>query len=149
MADLLNTFRAFQIGNDPFFNILSTIERQDTFPAYNIVQLNETDYIVELALAGYTKEDVEITVKDKVLSIFADKKDKNYGEEFIVKLKDNWQVKYPQVIHSGISYRRFTKTFTLGQNTEITNATFEDGLLIISLTQKIPEEKKTKTIRIK
>ena len=131
MADLLNTFRAFQIGNDPFFNILSTIERQDTFPAYNIVRLNETDYIVE------------------VLSIFADKKDKNYGEEFIVKLKDNRQVKYPQVINSGISYRRFTKTFTLGQNTEITNATFEDGLLIISLTQKIPEEKKIKTIRIK
>ena len=150
MADnSLNALRAFSIGFDPLFNALETLtHNQQTFPPYTIVQVDETKYVLELALAGYTKSDVEMTLKDGLLVVSAEKKDRQYGTTKTVK-RGELRLTYPMELHSGISYRAFSKSFKLGENTEVKNAYFENGLLIVELEQRIPEEKKTKTISIK
>ena len=144
----LNSIKSLSIGLDPFFNVLdsfiATSSNQQPFPPYTTVQVNEYTFIIELALAGYAKEDVEITVKEDLLSITGSKKQKTYGEPE----KSGYTI-FPKVLHNGISFKTFTKNFALAENMEVKNASFENGLLVIKLEQSIPEEKKLKTIHIK
>ena len=131
--DLINfdPFRNFSIGFDRMFDSLNEVSRINTsnFPPYNIRKVGKGKYQIEMALAGFTKSDIE----EGVLTIKAKKED-----------KDN-----DSLIHQGIASRSVVRKFTLSEYIKVDSADFKDGILNIKLFEEIPEEKKAKTIKIK
>jgi len=134
--DLINfdPFKNFSIGFDRMFDSLNEVSRINTsnFPPYNIRKLKEGKYQVEMALAGFSKSDINCELQDGILTIEA-KKEKD---------SDN-------LIHQGIASRSVLRKFTLSEYIKVEDADFKDGILKIKLYQDLPEEKKPKTIKIK
>lgn len=131
--------------NDPFFigfnrdfDKLSRIHTHATgtnYPPYNVIKTEDEDvFFIELAVAGFAKEDLDVSVKEQVLTIKGEIKDSND------------ETKYA---HRGIAARKFTREFALAEFIEVTGATAENGMLKISLERIVPEDKKPKTIKIK
>lgn len=126
--------------NDPFFigfdHLLDKMKAatpgQTNYPPYNIVKTDENHYVLELAVAGFTKDDLLIELKDGALFIEG-KKPEEEGRNYI---------------HRGISARAFRRTFTLTDTIVVNGADFSDGILTIELENVIPEEKKSRTIEI-
>ena len=135
-------FKPFSIGFDNLFN---DFDRMLTFnsssinhyPPYNIRKLNDTDYVIELAVAGFGKKDIEVKSVENRLSI------KSVDKKEEVLDKDE------SVIHQGISKRSFTRSFTVADDVVVKGATLKDGLLSVDLEKIIPDEKKPKIINIK
>jgi len=127
--------------NDPFFigfdrmldrmnttNTLSTTK----YPPYNIIKTEDSQYELQLAIAGFTYDDLEITLKEGQLTINGNQTEeepKNY-------------------LHRGISARNFSRQFTLMDTIVVNGATLEDGILTVQLENVIPEEKKPRKIDI-
>ena len=134
--DLINfdPFKNFSIGFDRMFDSLNEVSRINTsnFPPYNIRKLKEGKYQVEMALAGFSKSDINCVLQDGILTIEA-KKEKD---------SDN-------LIHQGIASRSVLRKFTLSEYIKVEDADFKDGILKIKLYQDLPEEKKPRTIKIK
>ena len=140
---IFNQLRPVTIGFD---NVFDHFERMfDTqfdsisvpnFPPYNIVKTGENEYDVELALAGFNKKDIDVTVEDGILTI----------KSIVKEAKDK---KEDGVIHKGIAKRMFSKSFTIADDVEVKGAELKDGLLKVSLERIIPESRKAKTISIK
>ena len=135
-------FKPFSIGFDNLFN---DFDRMLTFnsssinhyPPYNIRKLNDTDYVIELAVAGFGKKDIEVKSVENTLTIKSvDKKQEVLGKD-------------ESVIHQGISKRSFTRSFTVAEDVVVKGADLKDGLLSVKLERIIPEEKKPKFIDIK
>ena len=103
------------------------------FPKHNIVKLDDGTYLIELALAGYSREDLQVELKEGTLTISGDK-----GNED--------ESKY---IHKGISSKKFTRSFRLNENVIVKGSLFVDGILSISLEHVVPEEQKPRLIDIK
>jgi len=124
----------YTIGFDSFFNTLDSITGTDVkgYPHYNIKKLDDNKWSIELALAGFSKDDIEIEVKDNVMTINGELKEEN--NEYVYK---------------GISSRKFSKSFTLAEFTECESATMENGILSIILEKNIPEDKKPQKVKIK
>ena len=140
---IFNQLRPVTIGFD---NVFDHFERMfDTqfdsisvpnFPPYNIVKTGDNQYDVELALAGFNKKDIDVTVEDGILTI----------KSIVKEAKDK---KEDGVIHKGIAKRMFSKSFTIADDVEVKGAELKDGLLKVSLERIIPESRKPKTISIK
>ena len=131
-----NMFDHFEhMMDDGFFN--GSIQN---FPPYNIVKTGENTYDVELALAGFGKDDIVVEYKENQLTVKS-KPNKDDVEEV-----DNYD---NGVLHRGISKRFFNKSFTIANDVEVKGAELKDGLLKVSLERIIPEHKKAKTIDIK
>jgi molecular chaperone IbpA len=107
-------------------------ELRSSFPPHNILKISETEYNIELAVAGYAENDIVIVKEKNELTISGEK-------------QDNGQKQY---IHRGISGRRFSKKFYLADNMEINTANLENGMLTVTITALIPEQDKPKTIPI-
>ena len=103
----------------------------DHYPPHNIIKENEYEYLIELAIAGFTKDDIEISQKERSL-----------------KITGKYTSKGREVIHRGISTRNFERRFRLSEYVQVTGATFQDGLLAVSLKLEIPEEKQPRQINI-
>tara|TARA_B100001079_G_scaffold201596_1_gene175217 strand:+ start:23 stop:472 length:450 start_codon:yes stop_codon:yes gene_type:complete len=135
-------FKPFSIGFDNLFN---DFDRMLTFnsssinhyPPYNIRKLNDTDYVVELAVAGFGKKDIEVKSVENTLTI------KSVDKKQEVLDKDE------SVIHQGISKRSFTRSFTIADDVIVKGADLKDGLLSVNLEKIIPDEKKPKIFDIK
>ena len=127
-------FRNYTIGFDKIFDSLLEVSKINTsnFPPYNIRKLGEGKYEIELALAGFTKNDIKVELKDGTLSVSAKKDDKD---------SDN-------LVHQGIASRSVLRKFSLSEYMEIKDADFKDGILKIKCFENIPEEKKPKIIKI-
>jgi molecular chaperone IbpA len=110
--------------------------KNTSYPPYNIVKVDEDHHEVELAVAGFNKSDINISVKDSVLTIEG-KKDTDDDAEIVT-----------EYVHKGIAQRNFTQTFVLAEYVRVTNATLVDGILRVSLERELPEEKKAKIIDI-
>ena len=125
----------YTIGFDRTFNRLES-NLLDGHKPYNIKKLggDSLKYILELAVAGFGKKDIDVKLADGILSIKSDKDNESDGEE---------------ILHRGISYRKFERKFTLADDMIINSAKLEDGLLSIELEQIVPEEKRPRTIEIK
>tara|TARA_Y100000593_G_C4122374_1_gene243348 strand:+ start:108 stop:536 length:429 start_codon:yes stop_codon:yes gene_type:complete len=124
------------IGLDRLFSQLSKTGGQTTgFPPYNIISDDNKTYI-ELALAGYSKDDIEVIVEDGTLSINGRGYSERVGGE-------------DKLSHKGIASRRFVRQFTLGEYIEIKSAELKNGLLTITLEEVLPLEKQPKVIDIK
>ena len=127
-----NVFNQFERMFDHQFDSISV----PNFPPYNIVKTGDNEYDVELALAGFNKKDIDVTVEDGILTI----------KSIVKEAKDK---KEDGVIHKGIAKRMFSKSFTIADDVEVKGAELKDGLLKVSLERIIPESKKAKTISIK
>ena len=127
-------FRNYTIGFDRIFDSLLEVSKLNTsnFPPYNIRKLEDGKYEIELALAGFTKGDIKVELKDGVLSISAKREDKDSNN----------------LIHQGIASRSVLRKFSLSEYMEIRDADFADGMLNIKCIENIPEEKKPKIIKI-
>jgi len=126
-------FDRFLDDIDKIMNNTGTLQNSTGFPPHNIIKLNDSHYVVELAVAGFTKDEIEISVEDNTLSIKGDK-----------KVKDE-TVNY---LHKGIGTRSFTKTLTIADTIEVKGAEFKDGILRVGLENIIPEHKKPRKIEI-
>ena len=139
---IFNQLRPVTIGFDNVFDHFERMFEDDfralsvpNFPPYNIVKTGNNKYDVELALAGYSKKDITVSLEDGVLTI---KSIKEYKED-----------KEDGVIHKGIAKRYFSKAFTIADDVEVRGAELKDGLLKVSLERIVPESKKPRTIEVK
>ena len=139
LFDNLNQLTPYSVGFDRQFNRLNdymTHQQQSTgFPPYNIQKVEDFKYTIELALAGFTKDDIEVEVADGVLTVRSVKESED--------VTDEW------TLHRGISYRKFNRKFTLSDDVVVNDAKLENGLLTVELEQIVPEEKKPRLITIK
>ena len=104
------------------------------FPPYNIRKDGDFNFVIELALAGLSKDDLEVKVADQTLTVRSvEKKQEEDGE----------------LLHRGISYRQFSRSWTLAEEVIVNDAKMENGMLLIHLEHVVPEEKKPRTIKIK
>jgi len=113
------------------------------YPPYNLKKIDENKYTIELAVAGFAKQDLEIEIVDDKLII---KGNTHSGEPAEQDSAGEWT--WPQVLHQGLAMRPFTRTFTLSDNVEIRGASLLNGILKIVLEAIIPEHKKPKKIDI-
>jgi molecular chaperone IbpA len=120
-------------------NLKQMSQTKNTYPPYNILK-NGDDYTIEMALAGFRKEDVEVNVHERNLTVRSDIDDRNYVPE---------EGRFGDVIHHGIAQRNFTTNFALGEYVEVVDAQMTDGILTIKLETHIPEDKKPKVIEVK
>ena len=135
MTNLNSLFtHPFLVGFDRLVSQASEISNRDfrSFPSYNIKRESENVRVLELAVAGFTKEDLRIERLDSHLHIHGEKKTQE-SEDFI---------------YHGISTRKFTRSFLLGDDIDVLSSNLKDGILTIKLEIRIPEEEKPKLIPI-
>lgn len=131
------------VGFDEAFRNLDTMTRNiqkamPSYPPYNIKKVDENKYVIELAVAGFGKHDLEVELKDGVLAIKG-------GTTLDTLTKDGVDATY---LYKGIADRSFTRSFTLADTIEIKNAELINGMLKIWLENIIPDHKKPKKIDI-
>jgi len=133
----VNQLTPYAVGFDRVFDRLVDYTNNNMastgFPPYNIKKVGDYGYEIELALAGFGKDDIEVEVANGVLTI---RSVKNNSDE-------------SEVLHRGISYRKFNRKYTLADDIIVTGAKLENGLLLVQLEQVVPEEKKPRLIDIK
>jgi molecular chaperone IbpA len=125
-------FIGFNRELDRIHNIHNVATRQ-SYPPYDLLKLDEDTYKLSLAIAGFSKDNINVSVDNGTLII--------KGE--LVEVTD------AEVVHKGIATRKFTRTFALGEYMEVTGAEIKDGMLYIDIDRIIPEDKKPKEIAIK
>ncbi len=125
-------FIGFNRELDRFAHIHEAASKQ-SYPPYNIVKENDDTYKVSIAVAGFDKDDVEVSVDNGTLIVKGEKADEDTAE----------------YLHRGIATRKFVRTFALGEFMEVVGAKMDAGMLTIEVERIVPEEKKPKTIRIK
>ena len=129
-----NDFARFFVGYDKVVEKLTSIADQSAkliqnYPPFNLKKVDENKYAIEIALAGFSKEDVQIELDGSKLIITGDVGSKDANETFVFK---------------GISNKPFTREFTLADNVQIQGAEFINGMLVITLSTVIPESNKKK-----
>jgi molecular chaperone IbpA len=138
---IFNSLKPFSIGFDDMFDQFESMLGngglvQNNYPPYNIRKVGNEEYAIELAIAGFNKNDVEIEYEDKLLTVKTKKVQKT------VEKDSN------EMIHRGISQRSFSRSFTIADDVKVNGADLKDGLLTISCEKIIPEQKKKKLIPI-
>ena len=124
------------VGFDNLFDQLNRTfasgKSENTYPPHNVVKLDDTHYVIEVAVAGFSEDEINVELKDNVLTVKGEQAKKE-------------EVEY---LHKGISARNFTRTFPLAEHIEVRGATVKNGILAIALEQIVPEENKPKKIAI-
>jgi len=140
---IFNNLRPLTVGFDDMFDHFEHMMDDSffrgtlgNFPPYNIVKTGENTYDVELALAGFSKKDIEVEYKENLLTVKSKKQEETKDED-------------GNIIHRGISKRMFSKSFTIANDVEVKGAELKDGLLKVSMERIVPEHKKAKLIDIK
>jgi molecular chaperone IbpA len=131
----------FGIGFDNLFDDLMRVNAQqsnNSYPPYDIVQINDDEYMISLAVAGFGFDNLSVT-KDKKFLIIEGKHSRETVDN------EDSTAKY---LHKGISERSFRREFQLADHVEISNAHLELGILSVHLKREVPEEDKPKTIAI-
>jgi molecular chaperone IbpA len=127
-----------------FDRLISTLEELDegtrhsksnTYPPYNVVKIDDTKYRIEIAVAGFTQDELDITLKENKLTVSGS----------AIPPEEKNQVEY---LHRGIGKRDFTHVYTLADTAAVVSADIENGLLVINLENIIPEEQKPRKIKI-
>jgi molecular chaperone IbpA len=128
-------FSTWAIGHDRLFkDMLRMADKMPTYsassyPPHNLIKNDNGQYVIELAVAGFSKEELEVKTEDSTLAISGKKKEEEDDERFAQK---------------GIAKRPFTKTFHLAGDVVVDEVSFKDGMITINLQQVIPEDKKEK-----
>jgi len=126
-------------GFDRLFQLLDTAGNLEpegpTYPPYNIERLSENEYRISMAVAGFTRDDIKIEVKEQTLSVRGERKSEPEAE-------------HREFLHRGIAQRAFERRFQLADHVEVRGADLRDGLLHIELQRNIPERMKPRQIPI-
>ncbi len=127
-------YRRSTIGFDRLFDMMENNAGpgQDNYPPFDLIQLGENDYRIDLAVAGFRNDEIDITAQQNVLIVAGKKRDED-GSNFI---------------HRGIATRSFERRFALADHIQVRNADLSDGLLSIELVREIPEAMKPRKIDI-
>ena len=132
----------FGVGFDSVIDRLQSdfftdsFQGNQNFPPYNIIKRDGTSYDIEMAVAGFAEEDLDIEYADNVLTVSAKE-----SEPF----KDSNE---PEYVHKGIAVRKFTKKFSLADDVIVNDASMKNGMLTISMEKVVPEGKKKRSIKI-
>ena len=129
---LPNMFNSLTVGFDSMFDELAKLPTS-TFPPYNIEKVEDGKYKITFAVAGFTKNDIEVTCKENTLKVSGK-----------VEMPKN-----AEYLYKGIAERAFNQSFKLADYTTVVGAEMKDGLLHLDVEQKLPEEKKEKKVNIK
>ena len=121
-----------------FDHILRELDRisshsNEVYPPHDIIKLDDATTLIEMAVAGFSKDELKIELKDNVLTVTGEK---------IARYND------AAYVHKGISTKKFNKSFRLSEYTEVTGANITDGILSVSVSVRVPEEKLPKVIPI-
>ena len=137
LLDNLNQLTPYAVGFDRVFDTLNRyVDNNATstgFPPYNIRKEGDYNHVIEMALAGFGKEDIEVEVADGTLSIRS--------------VKENSED--DSTVYRGISYRKFDRKFTLADDIIVNGAKLENGMLSLELERVVPEEKKPRLVTVK
>jgi molecular chaperone IbpA len=138
------TTYTWDLFKDPFFigfdraldtwNHVQNVSTATNYPPYNLIKVDDDSFVVELALAGFTKTDIDISVSDGKLIVKGETKAEDNDSKFI---------------HRGIASRKFTREWALGEYMEVKAAELKDGMLKIEIERILPEEKKPRQIKVK
>jgi molecular chaperone IbpA len=126
------------VGFDHLFNELerlvegTTPQRNTSFPPHNIIKIDDSKYVVEMAVAGFGQDEIDVEFQDGTLVVKGEKRDQT-------------EVEY---LYRGIATRSFTKSIRLSESIEVRGAQFKDGILKIALENIIPEHKKPRKIEL-
>lgn len=145
----LTPFHRATIGFDQLFNELDRTFSNSVnqgYPPYNIVKVNEDNYQIELAVAGFRMEELSITLDKDQLIIEGDPTFKEFSDEAHVEWAKNEEPKH--FLHKGIANRNFIRTFKIAEHMEVKDASLELGILRITLVRNVPEELQPKKIAI-
>ena len=125
--------RSSFVGFDHLFNELEWTAKhaQDHYPPHNIIKTGDQDYLIEMAVAGFSRDELSVEVKDRTLTVLGEHKSR--GREFI---------------HRGISTKKFKRTFRLSEPVKVHGADIQDGILAIELKYVIPDEMRPRKIQI-
>jgi molecular chaperone IbpA len=125
----------FAIGFDNMFDEFFRLDsrQNDNYPPYNIVQINENEFMISVAVAGFGPDNLKVT------------KDKNY---LVIEGSPTIPSDEIDFLHKGISNRSFRREFKLADHVDIANAHLELGILSVFLKREVPEEERPKTIAI-
>jgi len=125
--------RSSFVGFDHLMNELDHVARHanDHYPPHNIIRTGENDYLIELAVAGFRRDELEIEVKDRTLRVMGEHK--SQGRDYI---------------HRGISTKKFQRTFRLSEYVQVSGADLVDGVLAVELKVVVPEEMRPRKIEI-
>lgn len=135
----LQDYRDWVIGYDKIFNTMlkqstNSITNKPNYPPHNLIEYEDGKYTITLAIAGISKEDLDITLEEQNLTISYDGKETESNGK---------------ILYRGIANRSFNKIFHLADNIEVNDASIDNGLLTIDLEQNIPDHKKPRQIELK
>ena len=137
LFDHFNSLTPHTVGMDRMFDTLAryTTDSINTgnFPPYNIRKEGDYSYVIEMALAGFGKKDIEVEITEGTLSVRS--------------VKEN--AEDDSTVYRGISYRKFDRKFTVADDVVVNGASLENGMLTIDLERVVPEEKKPRIITVK
>ena len=137
LFDNFNQLTPYAVGFERQFNRLNDyVTHQQTstgFPPYDIRKEGDSNHVIEMALAGFSKDDIEIEVAQGVLTVKSMKENADDVE----------------TVHRGISYRKFNRKFTLAEDVVVNGAKLENGMLILELERVVPEAKKPRLVQVK
>ena len=124
LPQILDRINRNSIGMDEYFDRLFNVHESSTnYPPYNLIQVSNVESRLEIALAGFKKEEVNVYTE--------------YGKLFVEGQKESKED--TNYVHRGMAQRSFTRSWTLSDDTEIRSVTFEDGLLSVQLGKVVPE----------
>ena len=134
---VFDPFKNLTVGFDDIFDQLSSMSKYvndiPNYPPYNIKKVGKDKYQLDMALAGFSKDDVKVETNDNTLTISASSSDKE---------DDSY-------VHKGIAKRAFKRHWTLVEHLEVQDAKLKDGVLTVDMKLNLPDEKKPRTIKIK
>jgi molecular chaperone IbpA len=125
----LNDIDKYSIGMDEWFHRFGALHQTDTnYPPYNVIKESATEFRLEVALAGFKKKELAVYTENNKLFIEG-QRESNSDKQYV---------------HQGLANRAFTRTWTISDDVEVKDVTFEDGLLTVKLCKIVPEHQKKK-----
>ena len=143
ISDLFPRLDRWAIGFDPVFATLKALSlesKASSYPPYNVMKFGDDKFELRIAVAGFSREELEVSIKERTLTVKAD-------TEF--KPGNTYEVKTGEMLHQGIAERDFTLNFALAEFIEVDSVSLVDGILTVKLELKLPKEKQSKRIDIK
>lgn len=128
LDQLMDRIMRNSIGMDDYLSHLFTYESKSNYPPYNVVSIDEHTSKLEVALAGFTEKEINVYTQDSKLTVVGSKAEKEEN----------------QYVHRGLAQRSFNRSWTLSEDTEVTEVVFEYGLLTVTLKRIVPEKHQKK-----
>ena len=123
LPDLMDKISKNSIGMDDYLNSFFNFDTTPNYPPYNLIQLNNVESRLEIALAGFSKKEIKVYTE--------------YGRLIVEGTKED--TKDAEYVHRGLAQRNFNRTWTLSEDTEVREVQFKDGLLTVKLGKIVPE----------